>query len=616
MTLETSPQPEARSGRSSLGQERASRGVAAARLAIGLVQGLALFGLYRAHQGIGGEPVWPADQPMLFAALVLVAAYLPVVLLAGVGRLRLRTLAVWGVVAAAALNLLALHDVSRATRVDDVFGSLVLLPFAAVALFITHHLIVPADQARQRIAPFHAYFDTAWMAGVQLALSIGFTGAFWLLLFLGSALFKVIGLTFLGDLISEPWFALPVTSLAFATAVHLTDVREGLIRGVRTVALMLLSWLLLVLTVLVAGFLAALPFTGLEGLWKTGSATALVLSAAAALIVLINTAYQDGRPDNLPPAVLRAAVRVASVLLTPLVLIAFWGLSLRIGQHGLTPERIIACACALVGAAYAVGYGLAALKPFLRRGAPWMKTLEPTNIAVAILTVAVILGLFSPLADPARLSVSDQVARLNGGKVSPDKFDYAFLRFESGKAGDRALKALEASSNPEIARRAREARAADYSFDLDRPAPDAPVFTPAVEAWPETQPLPPAFVGSFKGTGMLAGCRNRRDCVATQIDLNGDGQAEILMATAHFIVLYARSPDDTWYEEGSYSVLRCTPEPSEDGRDLLRAGKLQPRPSAWPDLDTGGRHTSQLNVSGPCRGPAAARAAAVADAKR
>ena len=111
------------------------------------------------------------------------------------------------------------------------------------------------------------------MAGVQLALSIAFAGAFWLLLFLGAALFNIIGLSFLGDLIEQGWFALPLTGLAFATAVHLTDVRDGLIRGVRTIALMLLSWLLLVLTVLVGGFLAALPFTGLDGLWETGSAT-------------------------------------------------------------------------------------------------------------------------------------------------------------------------------------------------------------------------------------------------------------------------------------------------------------------------------------------------------
>ena len=127
------------------------------------------------------------------------------------------------------------------------------------------------------------------------------------------------------------------------------------------------------------GFLAALPFTGMEGLWRTGSATALVLAAAGALVILINTAYQDGEPDNRPPAVLRLAVRVASVLLTPLIAIAVWGLSLRIGQYGLTPDRIIASACALLGAVYAGGYGFAALSP-LWRGGDWMKPLERTNV--------------------------------------------------------------------------------------------------------------------------------------------------------------------------------------------------------------------------------------------
>jgi hypothetical protein len=146
--------------------------------------------------------------------------------------------------------------------------------------------VVRAEFERRRIASFPAYFDTTWKAGVQLAMSLGFTGAFWILLLLGAALFKVIGLSFLEDLLRETWFAIPVTFLVFAVAVHLTDVRDGLIRGVRTVALMLLSWLLLVMTVLAAGFLAALPFTGLQALWETGNATSLVLAAAAALIIL------------------------------------------------------------------------------------------------------------------------------------------------------------------------------------------------------------------------------------------------------------------------------------------------------------------------------------------
>ena len=584
-----------RSGRAGIGHGDAGGGVAVARLAIGLTQGVALWSLVRADEA----KAWPSTVPSLFGPLSLVAIHVPILQLAGMGRMRIRTLIAWGVAAAVITALLALHDIERASRLDaGLFGGAIFLPFTTVVLFILHHLILPADRERRWIAPYHAYFDAAWMAGVQLVLSIGFTGAFWLLLGLGAALFKVIGLSVVGDVITKPWFALPVTGLVFATAVQLSDVRPGLIRGVRTIALMLLSWLLLLLTVLVAAFLAALPFTGLSGLWQTGSATALVLATAGAVVILINAAYQDGQPDNLPPPVLRIAVRVAAVLLAPLIVIAFWGLSLRIGQHGLTPDRIIALACAVVGGAYAVGYGLAALAPLMRRGSPWMKPLEPTNIAVAVLAFLVILALFSPLADPARMSVADQVKRLEAGKVAPAKFDYAFLKFQSGKAGQSALTKLATSTTPEIARRAKETLAADHRWDVEQPAP---IFTPRVEAWPRTQTLPPAFLTSFKGLGMLAGCRSGGDCVATQIDLNKDGDAEILMATAHAITLYVRGPDGAWGEEGSYPIIRCGGEASADGRTLLKSGALQPRPSAWPDLATGGQFTSRLNVSGPCR---------------
>ena len=39
----------------------------------------------------------------------------------------------------------------------------------------------------------------------------------------------------------------------------------------------------------------------------------------------------------------------------------------------------------------------------------------------------------------------------------------------------------------------------------------------------------------FRGLGMLRGCDTRGDCVATEIDLNGDGRTEILMATAYAV---------------------------------------------------------------------------------
>lgn len=566
------------------------------RLAIGLTQGLVLAWLIHSTEDTRS---WPATVPELFGPLLLIAAYLPVVALAGVGRLRLVTLLGWIGGAAVLLALLGWSDVARQSAEglsNPPFLDLPLFPFAAVALFITHHLILPADRERRLLASFPAYFDTAWLAGVQLVLSLGFALAFWLLLVLGGALFGLIGIRLLNDLLQESWFVIPVVSVAFALAVQLTDVRPGLIRGVRTVALMLLSWLLLVITVLVGGFLAALPFTGMEGLWNTGSATALVLSAAAALVILINTAYQDGQPDNRPPTALRGAARVASVLLTPLMAISVWGLSLRIGQHGLTPDRIIASACVVVGIAYAAGYGFAAQSPFWRRGAEWMKPLERTNVAAAVLAVLVIVALFTPLADPARLSVADQTARLERGAVTPDKFDYAFLRFESGRAGEAALARLARSSNPEIARRAQEAQKSDNAYGLrDAPAAD---FIPLIKAWPEGSALPQGFVAVAEGTDIRRGCEAVGDCVATSMDLDGDGAAEVLLANEYVVQLFALRSDGTWESQGSYGPQRCAGEDFGDPREAIRRGSLRPSPAPWPDLSFGG---TPVPLSDPVR---------------
>ncbi|HEY1223708.1 MAG TPA: DUF4153 domain-containing protein [Brevundimonas sp.] len=592
-------------GRSSLGG--GAGGLAVTRIGVGLVQGGLLWWLYNAADTTGSrELAWPATEPQLFGPLLLVALYLPFVLLAGVGRIRVVTLAVWTAIAAAALALLGWHDVARQApglRGDyPPFLDFPIMPFAAVALFIAHHLIAPADRERRWIASFPAYFDTAWKAGVQLVLSLGFTGVFWILLFLGAALFRIIGLKFLDDLLGREWFSIPVTCVAFAVAVHLTDVRDGLIRGVRTVALMLLSWLLLVITVLVAGFLAALPFTGLEGLWGTGSATSLVLSAAGALIILINTAYQDGEPDNRPPAILRAVVRVAAVLLTPLIAIAFWGLALRIGQHGLTPDRIIALCCAVVGAVYAGGYGYAALKPFWRKG-DWMQPLERTNVVTAIMTVALIVALFTPLADPARLSVADQMARLERGAVTPDKFDYAFLRFESGKAGQAALERLTKSKNAEVARLAKLAQAEENRWAYQERVERGEVV---IEMMPKGVATPAGFTEAVRGESGIY-CSDDEVCVARLMDLNGDGVSEILLGDRYSVTLFARR-NDSWVREGTYSASGCSSE-GYNPRELLKTDKVQTAPSQWPSLRLG-QIISTLRPHDPCSPEAVAEAAA------
>src|ERR1700741_5139912 len=229
----------------------AMRNALALRVGIGLAQGLALYGLHRSRLEL---------QPIVFEALWLTACLAPIAALGAVGPLR--RIALWAWLATAVLITAGLGAYGRFIEADEQpWPSPQLFIFTAAALFILHHLITPANAERRWRASYARYFDDGWKDAVRLVLATLFVGALWLLLQLGAALFHLIGLEFLRRLFEKAWFALPITTVFFAIAIHLTDVRIDLVRGARTLALTLLSWLLPVLTILTVGLLFALPFT-------------------------------------------------------------------------------------------------------------------------------------------------------------------------------------------------------------------------------------------------------------------------------------------------------------------------------------------------------------------
>jgi hypothetical protein len=278
-------------------------------------------------------------------------------------------------------------------------------------------------------------------------------------------------------------------------------------------------------------------------------------------------------------------VRVAAVLLTPLVILAVLGLSLRIGQYGLTPDRIIAAACALVGAAYAAGYGWAALSPFWCKG-DWMRPLERTNIWTALLTVAVILLLFSPALDPARLSVMDQVARLGRGAVTPDKFDYRFLRFESGKVGQAALARLTRSDNADIAAQAQAAQT-DDRLHLPTVVPVRPLPTASdirIRVYPSSATLPASFTGQYpRLVEVLDLCNDEHVCAARLIDLDRDGAEDILIARQTTISVFKQEPGGLWFEWAIYHRNTCA-DRSKNIPQAFADGRFETAPPVFPDL--------------------------------
>jgi hypothetical protein len=431
-----------------------------ARLVLGLVQGLGLCLLFTAYDQLA----WPSTEPLWFAPLTVVALLVPLLASQALGNMRSATLLVWALVAAVILAGLSWYDVwhlapgelPRGLFPAGVVPTAHTLFICGLFLFAAHALVSSGDSDRRIVAHYPTLFDQAWKLGTQAGIIVAFTAAFWIMLLLGAAMFDMIKLQGFGRVLGHSWVWIPLTTMAAAAAIHITDTRASLVHGVRSLALTLLGWLLPVIALLVFAFLICLVFTGLQPLWETRFATLLLLAAAAVLIVHINAAYQDGDCMHQPPHIVRVTGTLAAVLLAFIVWIAAYALWLRVEQYGWSIDRLYSAAAVLVAAMFAAGYFLAALLP-----GPWLKLIERWNVLAAFLFLAVLLALSTPLADPMRLSVANQMARLEAKAVTPRSFDYRYLRVHGGRFGHAALKQLTASPDPMVAANAKAELGAD-----------------------------------------------------------------------------------------------------------------------------------------------------------
>jgi hypothetical protein len=593
-----------------------TRLLAPTRLLIGAVQGLTLYLLYSA----GDARVWPATNPHLFLPLAMIAVFVPLLVSQGLSVMRLKTLLIWAACAVAMLAIFGAYNRYR-TWLPDIFERQSstgisnanqpnegVLIFSAAALFITQALVTAGDTARSWIAPYARYFETATKQAVQLALSLAFTGAFWLVLFLGAQLFKLIGLTFFQTMIEHAWFAIPATALAMALAVHISDIRASIVEGIRSIALTLLSWLLPLLAVLAAGFLIALLFTGLEPLWKTRNAASILLLTSAALVILSNAAFQDGDAMRAVPLPMRLASMFVGFILLPFTAIAAYAIYLRVAQYGWTGDRISAAAVTLVALTLAIGYFGAAVLAV--RKSEWRFLVERTNIGAAFLSVAVIFALFSPIADPTRIAVNSQVAMLESGAKPPTRFDFNWLRWEGGRAGHVALVRLATSQNADIKKRAADALASKTRVRGFVPESSPAEILARLTVRPAGYRLPPSLLQQTWDISTVYApppclMYTGSFCEVFPVELTGDNSDELI---------FIWGPDNNWsgvvvgQKDGGWTVLgalegfRCI-----DALKALRAGQyhpVAPAPSPLMSLDVAETRLDVRPVRGPQNCPA------------
>ena len=334
---------------------------------------------------------------------------------------------------------------------------------AGLAIAIAAPLFqVACDQSGWRLL-YSEVHRHAWTNVIIWCAAWVFVGIVWLLVFLLSALFQLIGIDFIHDLIDEAWFAHMLTGAAFGGAVGLLRERDRIVGTLRRVATAILSVLAPVLGAGLLIFLLALPFTGLAPLWEaTKSTTPILLSCVIGALILANAVIGDSADDEakLPP--LRYGAMVLAAAMLPLALIAAVSTGLRINQYGLTPDRLWAVVFTMIASAY----GLAYLVSLVRWRLDWGEAVRPANLRLAIGLGALALLLSTPLLSFGAISAHDQIARLESGRTKADQFDWAALRFDFGPAGRRALERLKATAAAPIRAKAAEALAATDRWAL------------------------------------------------------------------------------------------------------------------------------------------------------
>ncbi|VXC96280.1 conserved membrane hypothetical protein [Pseudomonas sp. 8Z] len=287
---------------------------------------------------------------------------------------------------------------------------------------------------------YQALFAHAWNNAFVLLLGGLLVGAFWLLIWLSTALLGMLGVGFLKWLLFSQPFVCLSTPMVFALGLRLGLERVQVIEALRTLLLGACHLLLPLSTLIVLLFLGGVLFSGLEPLWQTRSATPILLSLLLIHLLLINGVVQDGTREAPYARSLRALIGLSLLLAPVLALLAGYALWLRIGQYGLTPSRVFAVVAAAVCALHALALAFAAL-----RQSPWLASLSISNPPIAWATAVLLILLQTPVLNPLELTAANQYQRLLAGNA--DRSALHALQFRYGEVGKRYYERLRQTAD-------------------------------------------------------------------------------------------------------------------------------------------------------------------------
>lgn len=531
-------------------------GQIAARAQLALAGGLGGFLVWAVFKA--GEEEWIGQYPAfaLFGFLLAgFGAFLAMAGPIGPGKAFIRALGM-GLLLAGLIALTAL----RYAEADGFLQS----PMPSLAALTVATLPVPflIAAARGNWREYPALFLEAWSIVLRVAASGAFTGLVWLVIYLSDEVLRIVGIDLIGRLLEHEVVPMVLSGAIFGLGMAVIyDLAELLSPYV--VLRMFRLFLPVVLGVM-AIFLVALPFRGLDGLVSGFSPAGLLLAMVAGGIALVSIAVDQTDDEATDSPLLRRSAQGMALVLPVVAALALYAIWLRVGDYGWTPERLFMMLVAGIGLAYGLVYAVSVL-----RGGPWMERIRQGNIRMALVIVALAALWLTPVLNAERISANDQLARFEAGTTKVEALDVWALQ-SWGKPGAEVIATLEAKAKEP----GQEALAAALKGQVQGTVTDrAALVADLVKA----MPLQPATATGTRDTLFAA----VEDYLLQ--DWKGVCEARLDAATPSCLMVVADLLPDLPGEEAMLFLQRSADYTEVSGLYLDNEGRLVVRPASHSD---------------------------------
>lgn len=566
---------------------------------------------------------WRLDHKTTLLYVLVLSLSLPLVFVLSVNTLRNKTL--WKALLAYAVIFIAM---TTWVNWNDVglrdYGTGILATFyfsLAAIIFVTLPWLQVRIENPNSPVNYPDLHDAIWQNTITVVLTLLIAGLMWGILSLGAGLFKLIGIDFFYNLFFEHQiFTYLANSLVLAIGVLICRTNSKLIITVRKLLSLVVKGLLPLLSFFALIFIFSLPFTGINTLAKQwSSATTLLTTMSLLLALLVNAVHlsADNNKKKPYPRAIRYIINGSLLALPIYAILSTYYLGLRIVQYGWTPERL--WAAVVVGLSLCLS--LAYVTAVVRKNTIWLHSLGNINKKMMCLIAAILILCNSPIIDPYRISVNDQMQRYATGKISPDNLDLIMLRFDAGRRGNDALQALrhDAKFISDPARKLNLEKILIQTnrwggYDDDDNKQKTAIFTvdrarKNILLATGVTPLDSSWWASLSENNYQAERMSdcyllANSCVLTTLDLNADGKPEPILCSfsapqAPFCQVYALS-EGKWVVISRMDFDEYLAQNKSDSaklKSLILNGQLKTKPKEWSDIQIQDK-TIEMNYYG------------------